>query len=34
MAHIFGLAGGGMSSPFGINANINNNNAVAFGGSV
>ena len=32
--NVFGLAGGGISNPFAINANILNNNAVAFGGSV
>ena len=34
MANLFGMAGGGVSSPFGINQNIVNNGAVAFGGSV
>ena len=32
--NLFGLSGGGISSPFAINTNILNNNAVAFGGSV
>ena len=32
--NIFGLSGGGISSPFAINTNILNNNAVAFGGNV
>ena len=34
MANIFGLSGGGVSSPFAINQNIVNNNPVAFGGNV
>ena len=34
MANLFGMAGGSVSSPFGINQNIVNNGAVAFGGNV
>ena len=34
MANLFGFAGGASSSPFAINQNIVNNNAVAFGGNV
>ena len=32
--NLFGLSGGSTSSPFAINTNILNNNAVAFGGNV